>query len=188
MLDIQIKIEGDKVIIEGLNKIAAEMPGAINRGLQRVAVGIDRAAFDWLLGPGAKGKTEGAVYSDIKTRKLKLKGQKWTPQNIAAGGYPVPGRTGHLKRSLDWLHPGATKSVTRHGEKHDVGSITAGPNEAIIYNAAEYANVIHEGRGSSAKFGPRRYLTDALERFNQGARIKKIMEEEIQKEIDKRFK
>lgn len=169
MLDLSVTIQGDKVIIEGLNKLTKELPSAVQKGLERAAIGIHREAYAFLSGAGAKGTTSGTA-----TGKGKIKGQKWTPQNISGGGYPVPVRTGWLRRSLNWLKPGESKT----GE---AGIFRAGLNEVVIYNSAAYANVIHEGRGSSAKFGPRRFLTDALKRFNQGDKIKAIMEDEIQK-------
>lgn len=157
MLDIQITIEGDKVIIQRLQKFADRIPDAAEIGLSKIGKGIHREAYEWLSGPGAKAS------------------------NVPGGGYPVPVRTGHLRRRLDWLEPGKSKTT-------EAETFTAGPTEIIVYDSAEYAATIHEGRGSSAKFGPRRYITDALEIFNRGARIKKIVEKEIQKEIDKNIK
>ncbi len=180
MLDLNIRVEGDKFIVEGLDRLAAEgFQSAIESGLSKVASGIYDAAFKFLSGPGGKGKTTGFVYSDIKTRKLKIKGQKWIPQNVPAGGYPVPVRTGHLLKMLDWLHPGESKTGP-------VGTFTALPFESVIYDSALYAAVIHEGKGSSEKFGRRRYLVDAFVEFNQGGHVVAIIEEEISKEIEKR--
>lgn len=160
MLDISISIQGDKVLIAGLDKLAHDgIPRAIDRGLNRIAKGIHRSAYDFLSGPGSKQSIKkGGAY---------------------AGGYPVPVRTGNLRRLLDWLKPGESKTGP-------AGTFTAGAHEVVIYDSAEYANVIHEGTGSSAKFGRRPYLTGALDFFNQGDRIKKTVEEEIQKEIDRR--
>lgn len=161
MLSLSVSIQGDKVLIAGLNQLAAEMPRAIDRALVNVAKGIHRDAFDFLTGSGSKVSTKrGGAY---------------------AGGYPVPVRTGHLSRSLAWLRPGATKTG-------DAGTFTAGEHEVVIYNSAIYADVIHEGRGSSAKFGRRPYLENALQKFNQGNRIKTEIEAEIQAEIYKRLK
>lgn len=171
MLDIQVTVQGDKVLIDGLNKLAAEMPKAIDRGLVRVAKGIHREAHVWLSGAGG-------VY-ETKTSKKSGKQYRKKVANTEAGGYPVPVRTGNLRRMLDWLKPGESK-------QGEAGTFTAGPHEVVIYDSAEYANVIHEGKGSSAKFGPRRYLTDALEKFNQGARIASILQEEIAAEIAKK--
>jgi len=156
MLDIQVRIEGDKVILEGLNRLAASMPRAIDRGLQRIGKGIHREAYAFLSGAGSKAATRKGAY---------------------AGGYPVPVRMGHLRRSLAWLKPGETKTG-------DVGAFTAGEHEVVIYDSARYADAIHEGKGSSAKFGRRPYLTAALDFFNQGSRIKAPLEEELKKEID----
>src|SRR4030042_1465489 len=52
MLDIQITIKGDKVILEGLNQITKKLPGAVERGLGKSAMGIYAAAFKFLTGPG----------------------------------------------------------------------------------------------------------------------------------------
>jgi hypothetical protein len=152
MLDIRVTVEGDKVVISDLARYAREIPHAVDRGLKRAAVGIERAAFDFLSGPGIK------------------------KDNIPGGGYPVPVRTGHLRQLLDWLEPGQSKSGP-------AGTFTAGAHEVVVYDSALYANVIHEGRGSSEKFGPRRYLTDALKKFNEGEGIKGAIEKEIAKEI-----
>lgn len=89
------------------------------------------------------------------------------------GGFPVPVVTGHLRRQLAWLKPGQTKSAG--GD-----AVTAGPMESIVYDTAAYADVIAEGRGSSAKFGPRDYLEKALEDFNQGDQISKILDDELE--------
>ena len=168
MLDINVTIEGDKVLIEGLEKFARQIPQAVQRGLGKAAEGIFTAAHAWLSGSGAKGITSGTVVGG------KIKNQKWTPQSLPAGRYPVPVRTGNLRQHLNWLKPGETKA-------DDSGSFTAGEFEAIIYDSAAYAYVIHEGRGSSAKYGPRRYATDALEQFNRGAHIAELLNEEVEK-------
>ena len=154
MLSLNVTVQGDKVVIAGLQKIGSGIEKAKDRALVSVAKGIHRDAFDWLSGAGAKAT------------------------GVQAGGYPVPVRTGHLRGHLDWLMPGASKTGP-------AGTFSAGRNEVVIYDSALYSRVIHEGLGSSAKFGPRRYLTDALARFNQGERIMRIFEEEIQVEIAK---
>ncbi len=86
MLDLKVTIENDKVVINGLEEIAAELPSAVRRGLHRIGGGIYQEAFHWLSGPGAK------------------------KSNIPGGGYPVPTRTKHLRGSLGWLDPGQSKS------------------------------------------------------------------------------
>lgn len=148
MLNIKVRVSNDKIVINGLKGFIDKAPGAVKRGLATSALGVFKEAFKWLSGAGAK------------------------KSSVAAGGYPVPVRTGHLRRMLAWLKPGATKSV-------DGQSFTAGPFESVVYNSAEYAEVIHEGKGSSAKYGPRRYIEDAFETFNQGGKIKRNIETEI---------
>src|SRR5512139_1469234 len=100
MLDITVTTKGDKVVIEGLGRFRSALLGeAIRSGLERVAKGVQRGASELL-----SGKKE------------------------PAGGYPVPVRIGHLRRSLDWLKPGETKT----GE---AGTFTAGKHESVVYNS-----------------------------------------------------
>ena len=154
MLDISISIQGDKVLIEGLERFAGEFLGAILKGLERSAKDIHRTAYMWLSGAKTTGRGKGKMQA-------------------ASGGYPVPVRTGWLRRMLDWLKPGESKT----GE---AGTFSAGPNEVVLYDSALYANVIHEGRLSSAKFGPRRFLIDAFEMFNRGLGVQRKIMEEVQ--------
>ncbi len=175
MLDIKASLEGDKVIIDGLENLAEHLTDTIQRGLSKIAGGVYDRAFAFLSGPGAKGTSEYRVSK--KTGKKYLKYTKRdTP--IAAGQYPVPVRTGFLQSALDFLEPGETKNA--FGE-----TFTAGPLEAIVFDAAEYAKTIHEGLGSSAKYGPRQFITDAFEKFNQGERAAQTLDEEIAEEIKK---
>ena len=160
MLNLSATVQGDKLVISGLNELAADLSGAIDRGLERGAKGIHRSAFEWLSGPGSQ-----------VSRKKGVSGS-------AAGSYPVPVVTGNLRRLLDWVKPGESKST-------ETGSYTAGQHEIVVYDSAIYADPIFEGRGSSAKFGPRNALVDGFNQFNQGDQIVHILEEEIQKDIDK---
>jgi hypothetical protein len=161
MLALNITISGDRIILYGLQQLALDMPKTIERGLKKVVRGVHRVAMDFLNGPGS--------FSAPTTGKRKVK------VTLPGGGYPVPVRTGNLKRLLDFLDPGKSK-----------GGFSAGPLEALVYNSAEYARVIHDGRGSSAKYGPREYLTDALARFNQGSAIAAVLGNEVQADIAKR--
>lgn len=166
MLDIQIRIEGEKVIISGLETLGKELQPAVMRGLQRSAISIHRQADEWLHGAGGHFQRIGKKGQQLKQPKKIM--------DTAAGGYPVPERTGWLRQCLAWLKPGISKTGA-------AGTFTAGPNEVVIYDSAIYANVIHEGRRSSAKFGPRRYLTDAFKMFNRGLGIQMAINDEIQK-------
>lgn len=170
-MNIGVTVQGDKVVIGGLQQFAADVPRAIQRGMSRTVKGVHHAAISFLSGAGSKGEY-------VTTRTGKTRWKKRTAP-IPSGGYPVPVRTGNLRRLLDFVEPGQSKSSGGH-------TFTAGPMEAIVYNSAEYARVIHDGTGSSAKFGPRRFLADALDRFNKGDRIAEILAEEITADIAKR--
>jgi hypothetical protein len=181
MLDISVTLEGDKVIIEGLAQFAQELPGAITKGLTRTAVGVYNLAYRFLSGAGAKG-----ISKQVTSKKTGKKYLKWQKQSIPAGGYPVPVRSGWLRQMLDWLKPGESKTVASFSEMgsrttHSGGTFTAGENEVIIYDAAEYAHSIHEATGSSAKYGRRPFIVGAFEMFNQGGHIKEVLMEEINK-------
>lgn len=170
-MQISINIQGDKVVISNLQGLINDYPKAVQRGMSRVVKGVHHYATDFLSGAGGKGE-----YVTTKSGKTRWK-KRTTP--VPAGGYPVPVRTGNLRRLLDFVEPGRSKSSNG-------ATFTAGPMEAIVYNSAEYARVIHDGTGSSSGFGPRKYLTDALEKFNQGNRIAETIAEEISADIAKR--
>lgn len=172
MLDSQLTIEGDKVVIDGLQGLEREIPKALQRGLSRAAIAIYRQAYQFLSGPGAHRETKTSKTGRQYSRKI---------ADTASGGYPVSVRTGWLRRELNWLKPGQTK-------EGELGQVTAGPFEAIIYDAAAYAMPIHEGIGSSAKFGPRKFITDAMELFNRGLGIQMVLRDEVHKAKVKAFR
>lgn len=150
MLSINATVEGDKVVLRGLRELQSDMPQVIQRTLTRGAKGTHRESFDLLNGPAGM-----------------------------SGGYPVPAQTGHLKRLLEWVKPGESK--TSNGLSFDAGNM-----EAIVYDSAEYSEAVHEGLGSSRKFGARRFITDGFERFNKGNRLAEIAAEEIAIEARKK--
>lgn len=143
MLYMKVDLAGEKVLMADLKN----MPSAVNHGMRRAMIrlgrGVFRSAFDWLSGSRAD-----------------------------TGGFPVPAKTGHLRRSLNWLQPGQSKSSRD-------GIITAGPDEVVVYDSAAYAESIARGLGSSEKFGPRDYLARALEEFS-GRPVEKIIDEELE--------
>ena len=168
MLDIRVTIEGHKVVIEGLQKLGTKINAATRRGLERIGKGVFSEAYDWLSGTGA-----------LYIQRLSKKTGKFYRQKFletSAGGYPVPVRSGHLRGRLAWLKPGEVKSAGGR-------TFFAFLNETVIYNSADYAETIFEGKGTSAAYGPRDALKDGLNRFNQGGKIKDILEEEIHKEL-----
>ena len=163
MLNITVKIENEKIILEGLNGFAEDIRAkAIPSALREIASGTAREAIRFLSGP-ARG---------LKTVKAKGTGRQRAVSQGEAGGYPVPRLTGNLRRLLQWLGPNRT--IGSEGKSFSTGSM-----EAMIFDSAEYANVIHEGTGTSAAYGARPFLNDAFEAFNAGERVKRIVEEKI---------
>jgi hypothetical protein len=147
VLDIRVEIKGHKAMVGGVERFMGRLPGAIQRGLVRTIRGVHREAYDLLSGPAAD-----------------------------TGGYPVPVVTGHLRRNLDWLEPGETKSAGGQ-------SFSTGEFEAMLYDAARYASVIHDGTHRAAGIGERPFAVDALEAFDKNGRIQATMEEEIHTEL-----
>ncbi len=173
MIDVKVTVENKNVIFN-LDHLSEALPGAVRRGLTRIGGGIYAEAFRWLTG-GAQSQVR--LRDTDKHKKSRLRGQS-DLLTARPGGYPVPRVTGHLRSSLAWLNPGESKSG-------DAGSFDAGPDEVVVFNSASYARAIFLGLGSSAKFGPRDALRDALNHFNQGAQIQRVIEDEISKEINK---
>lgn len=153
MLDIRatVKTDADRRLL----RFSAKIPGAASEGLRDAAEGTFRIAAELLSGPGSK-----------KCRKKKASGS--TP-----GSYPVPVLSGHLRRMLGFVPPGETKASNGI-------SFTARSNEAIVYDAARYAEVVHEGKRSSEKYGKRRFIVDAFLRFGGVGSV----EESVMREID----
>jgi hypothetical protein len=171
VLDIRVTMDNGKVVIEGLRSLSSGFPGAISRALTTSAKGIYRFAFEYLSGPGGASKKVRNDYTGFKTasgNKVKFRAYR------GAGNYPVPVRTGYLRKMLDWLKPGESKSAN--------GLIfAAATDEAVIYDSANYSRTIHEGLSSSRKYGKRPFIVNALQRFNQGGRIRKNLLDEIEK-------
>jgi len=151
---IAITVQGDKIVIDNLGALAASVPQVLKRGIKRIVRGVHREAYAWLSGAGSMASSVGS------------------------GGYPVPVRTGHLRRSLDFLDPGQTR--TAGGKSWSTGEL-----EGMVYDSAIYSIAIHEGRGSSAKFGPRAFITDGVKTFDSQTGLAKVLEEEMGKEMEK---
>lgn len=183
MLNIQVYITGLDSTLGRLNQLLLEkLPAAFKRSLTRTGKGIHREATELLSGPGrgpstVRRRVINQETGDITYRRRRMKAGKAESLGAKPGSYPVPVLTGHLRRSLYFLPPGKSKT------NEDGVMVTAGENEVVVSNSAIYAGVIHEGRWTSKDFGPRKFLEDGLERFNQGDQISQIFTEEIQKEI-----
>lgn len=161
LLDVSVRIEGDRVVLEGLDKYSQGIQSrAIPGALKVIAGGTAREALNFLSGP-ARG---------LKTVTSKGGRQRAVSQG-AAGGYPVPRLTGNLRRLLSWIGPNSAKE-----------GFSTGSHEAMVFDSAEYARVIHDGTGSSAKYGPRPFLDDAFKAFNQGGKVKAVIEQKIAEE------
>ena len=163
LLDVSVRIEGDRVVLEGLEKYSLGITSrAIPEALRVIAGSTAREALGLLTGP-ARG---------LRTITSKDGRQRAVAQNPeAAGGYPVPRLTGNLRRLLSWIGPNSSKE-----------GFSTGAREAVVYDSAEYARVIHEGTGSSSKYGPRPFLDDSFEAFNRGERARRVIEEKIAEE------
>ncbi len=162
LLDISVRVDGDKVVIEGLEKFSEAITGkAIPAGMTRIAAGTARLALARLTGPARGMKT--IMARSGRQRAVAMREE-------LAGGYPVPRVTSNLLRLQSYIGPGESRD-----------GFSTGPMESVVFNSAEYAAAIHEGRGSSAKYGPRRFLDDAFEEFNRDAGAARVLEEEIEK-------
>lgn len=145
---LTLDVKGLDVVIAGIKDLADEFPKAAKASLKRIAIEVHRESTDFLNGPASP-----------------------------AGAYPIPVKTGHLKRSLDFLPPGKSKTV---------GGLTfrAGPLESKVYNSAQYSRTIHEGLDSSKKYGERPFLVDGFEEADKAGKINKILDEETDKALE----
>lgn len=172
MLELRANFNGIQKATEHIEKIATAYPSAVRNGLSRIVKGMHAVAMARLNGAGGAGRKQQISGPSRGFTKKSGESINFKQQFLGAGADPVPVRTGNLKRLLNFVTPGQTKSGAGF-------SVHAGPMEAILYNSAEYSNVIHEGLSSSAKYGPRRFLVDALEKFKQGE-MAAILEDELQ--------
>ncbi len=165
MLNISVTLKNERLVISGLNRLDKGIEQkALPRALRKIGSGVARISIDLLTGSRRGVQT-------IKSRN----GIERTVigKSEAAGEYPVPRVVGHLRRMLQWIGPGRSKSI-------DGVSFTTGLNEAVVFNTARYASQIHEGKGSSAKYGPRPFIDDAFKRFDTRGAVEK----EVKKETD----
>lgn len=172
MLDIRANFNGVRQAEVQIEKIEHAYPSAVRKGLSRIIRGMHGFALEKLKGAGGAGRKQQIVGPSRGFTKKSGESVQFKQQFAGAGAYPVPVRTANLKRLLNYVTPGQSKSGAGF-------NVHAGPMEAILYNSAEYSNVIFQGLGSSRKFGPRNALIDALERYKSGE-MAAILEEELQ--------
>lgn len=87
-----------------------------------------------------------------------LNGPGAKASDVPAGGYPVPRRTSHLHNRLNFIGPKRSKAA-------DGSVFTTGVHEALVFDSAIYSRTIHDGLGSSSRFGPRPFITDGFKAF-----------------------
>lgn len=151
--------------ITGLDAFARTLRALPERIIKGAQAGLDEAAGEVHAEALQNLSGAGAVYETRTSRTGKQSRKKIA--DTTSGGYPVPRRTAWLAQNLDFVPTGTSKRGVRTGQL-----------EAIIYDSAEYAVPIHEGTGSSAKFGPRRFIVDAVKKVN----VRERVEEGIRKE------
>lgn len=184
MLNLRVTIENEKVIIRGLEGASGAVARGASIGMGFVTAGIFDEAYTLLQG-GSRSRikvfTKKKEYYQKGERKGKRKREKMrgatNPLGARPGSYPVPRVTGHLLTHLGFVKPGETKTLNGL-------TFSAGVLEAVLYDAAEYASVIHDGTHSSTKHGPRPFTTDAVKKYDQGGRIAAVIDKEVQKAIN----
>lgn len=153
-LGFSVDIGGTKELVSRLDRlIGPEVGKAVDRGLKKGAINIYRGAFRNLSG---SSKT-------------------------APGSYPVPIRTGNLRRLLNFVPPGKAKTS-------DGVTVKATKHEALIYNVASYAKSIHDGVGASATHGKRAFLMDAYTKADKAKGVRKLVEKEVRVEVRKFYR
>jgi len=130
MIEIRIHKKGFKEVEKKLQTIPKKINPALRVALRQWVIKAHRAALSLLSGSGSD----------------------------APGSYPVPVRTGNLRRLESYVLPGFTK----HGE-------TAGKFEGMLINTSNYAHAIHEGNGMHARHGARPWQVDAFEETQNDA-------------------
>lgn len=100
----------------------------------------------------------------------KIPKKEWRNSPLA-GSFPVPVRTGNLRRCLDMIKPGG-------GGKYDVGH-----GEAYVLNSAAYAAEIEDPAAFGRKGNKRPFLTGPAQEF-LGKSVQ-YAEEELEKGIKK---
>ncbi len=122
-MDINITTNIEQ-FIRRLDAKTDRLPAAIDKGLSRWAVLAHAAALKNLSGSNSD----------------------------PAGSFPVPVRTGNLRRKEGYVLPGTSKN-----------GFTAKSGQALVFNDAKYASNIHEGMGRHSRFGKRQFALDAVE-------------------------
>lgn len=121
---------------------------ANKEGLEQLGKSVLKNAVKHLSGEGSK-------YINIVGKYRRRKKEEIVPP----GSYPVPVRTGNLRRLTNYASPGSTAKVKDKSYKVE-------DNEVLIFNGAGYAKSVHNGIGRNSKHGPRTYMTDGFKDTN----------------------
>ncbi len=140
--------------LTGLRKdLAVEVANNI---VGRIAKNVFRKAFGNLSGPRIAPKDK---------------------HNPGIGGYPVPVRTGHLRRALYMILPGSAALSSMYGK------FTVGPGEAYVGDSAKYAGEIENPAAYGRRGNKRPFLTDPAREYLGLA--PRIAEEELNEAVKK---
>jgi len=174
---INVTVTGTEAVGASLDDIATnKLPAAVKQALIDAVRGIHAATSNHLNREGCAGRKQRLV-GPIRGRHgfTKSSGESIAFKILqGAGAYPVPVRTGNLRKSLFTVEPGRTVV-------NDSGSYQSGAFEAQVVASVKYARVIHEGRGSSKKFGPRPFLTDGFKDFGGREQVVELLRRELAK-------
>lgn len=155
---VGINLAGKREVEIEIKKVSKETPKALDRTITKVGGLVHQKAIANLSGAGAK------------------------KSKIAAGGFPVPVRTGWIRRLEYIVAPGKSKSLkTGTPETPSQLLIKVPKHQMVLGNSADYAVSVHDGTFSNTDHGPRRFLFGALEEISRSGIIDKILAQEVAK-------
>lgn len=191
MFSLRVDTQGDRVVIHGLKEMARKSPDAMREGLTKVVTAVNLEAYRLLSGPGYKPvriykkdgrrktgyvthqKMQDGNFGEEKVRVRRGIGLAGMNKgNGRPGDYPINVLTGWLRRSGGFVPPGRTRVSGKM-------SFTAGRNEAVLFNSALYSRVIHDGRHTSDKHGPRPFIEDAIRKVDGISILRAAMDKAV---------
>ncbi|MGC2423167.1 MAG: hypothetical protein WA666_02300 [Nitrospirota bacterium] len=144
--------------LAALTGLRKDLAGEVaNNIVGRLAKNVFKKAFDNLSGP-------------------RIPKKKWRNSPLA-GSYPVPVRTGNLRRSLYMIGAGGLK------QGDGGGKYSVGPGEAYVGDSAKYAGEIEDPSVFGRRGSKRPFLTDPAKEYLGLA--PRFAEEELDKAVKK---
>lgn len=137
-------------------KITTE--GLDEKGIRHFLNGLDPR-----IGKVFQSETRRWVLAAHRASLKNLSGAGLKSSKAPGGAYPVPVRTGHLRRSEGYVLPGLSK----HG-------LSAGAVSGLLVNTAVYASNVHEGTHRHEGFGARPFQQDAVDE-TRGAALERML-------------